>query len=71
MIVPELPAEIRELKQRVGGFVEAEVYPLEQRIVEAQVLAQHPEQRHVAAHGHVVALPVDVQNDGGSLSDTS
>ena len=34
MIVPELPTEIQELKERVGRFVEAEVYPLEQRIVE-------------------------------------
>ena len=34
MIVPELPGEIRELKQRVGRFIEAEVYPLEQRIAE-------------------------------------
>ena len=32
MIVPELPDEIRTLKERVGAFVEAEVYPLEQRI---------------------------------------
>jgi alkylation response protein AidB-like acyl-CoA dehydrogenase len=34
VIVPELPAEIRELKERVGRFVEAEVYPVEQRIAE-------------------------------------
>ncbi len=29
MIVPELPADIRALKERVGRFLEAEVYPLE------------------------------------------
>src|SRR5262249_13973558 len=34
VIVPELPSEIRELKERVGRFLEDEVYPLEQRIVE-------------------------------------
>jgi alkylation response protein AidB-like acyl-CoA dehydrogenase len=34
MVVPELTAEIRELKERVGRFVEAEVYPLEQQIAE-------------------------------------
>jgi acyl-CoA dehydrogenase len=34
VIVPELPSEIRELKERVGRFIEAEVYPLEQRIAE-------------------------------------
>jgi alkylation response protein AidB-like acyl-CoA dehydrogenase len=35
VIVPELPAEILELKQRVGRFLEQEVYPLETAIVEA------------------------------------
>ena len=35
MIVPELPAEISELKQRVAQFVEKEVYPLEERIAAA------------------------------------
>ena len=35
MIVPELPADIRELKDRVRRFVEQEVYPLEARIAES------------------------------------
>jgi len=34
VIVPELPAEIRELKERVAQFVEREAYPLELRIAE-------------------------------------
>jgi alkylation response protein AidB-like acyl-CoA dehydrogenase len=34
LVVPELPEEIRELKQRVARFVEEEVYPLEARIAE-------------------------------------
>jgi acyl-CoA dehydrogenase len=34
VIVPSLPAEIRGLKEAVGRFVEAEVYPLEVRIAE-------------------------------------
>ena len=34
MIVPELPADIRELKARVGRFVEEEVYPIEGAIAE-------------------------------------
>ena len=33
--VPELPADVRELKERVSGFLEREVYPLEQRVAEA------------------------------------
>ena len=34
MIVPELPAEIQALKERVARFVEQEAYPLEARIAE-------------------------------------
>jgi acyl-CoA dehydrogenase len=34
MVVPELPEEIRALKESVGRFLEAEVYPLEMRIAE-------------------------------------
>ncbi len=34
MIVPELPADIQALKEAVGRFVEAEVYPLELRVAE-------------------------------------
>ncbi len=33
--VPELPADVRELKSRVAEFLEREVYPLEQRVAEA------------------------------------
>jgi acyl-CoA dehydrogenase len=33
--VPELPAEIGELKRRVAEFLERHVYPLEQRVAEA------------------------------------
>jgi acyl-CoA dehydrogenase len=32
VVVPELPPEIRELKERVARFLEEEVYPLEQRV---------------------------------------
>ncbi|HXZ57119.1 MAG TPA: acyl-CoA dehydrogenase family protein [Gaiellaceae bacterium] len=34
MIVPELPPEIRDLKERVARFVEEEVYPVEERVAE-------------------------------------
>jgi alkylation response protein AidB-like acyl-CoA dehydrogenase len=33
--VPELPAEVRVLKERVAAFLEREVYPVEQRVAEA------------------------------------
>jgi len=35
MVVPELPPEIAELKDRVRAFVESEVFPLEAQIAEA------------------------------------
>ena len=38
MIVPELPAEIAELKRQVGRFIEDEVYPVELRIVERNAI---------------------------------
>jgi len=34
LVVPELPPEIRDLKDRVRRFIEQEVYPLEARIAE-------------------------------------
>jgi len=33
--VPELPEDVRALKERVAAFLEREVYPLEQRVAEA------------------------------------
>jgi acyl-CoA dehydrogenase len=33
--IPELPADVRELKARVAAFIEQEVYPLEQRVAAA------------------------------------
>jgi acyl-CoA dehydrogenase len=38
VIVPELPADIAELKRQVGRFVEEEVYPLELRIAERNAI---------------------------------
>jgi acyl-CoA dehydrogenase len=35
LVVPELPADVRELKARVARFVEDEVHPLEARIAQA------------------------------------
>ena len=34
MVVPELPEDVRELKEQVRRFVEEEVYPVEDRIAE-------------------------------------
>jgi acyl-CoA dehydrogenase len=38
VIVPELPADIAELKRRIGRFIEEEVYPVELRIVERNAI---------------------------------
>ena len=38
MIVPELPADIAELKRRIGDFIEAEVYPVELKIAERNAI---------------------------------
>jgi acyl-CoA dehydrogenase len=38
VIVPELPAEIQELKERVGRFIADEVYPLEQEIAASNAI---------------------------------
>ena len=38
MIVPELPAEIAELKRQIGDFIKAEVYPVELRIAERNAI---------------------------------
>ncbi len=38
LVVPELPEEIRALKERARRFVETEVYPLEQQIARAGVI---------------------------------
>jgi acyl-CoA dehydrogenase len=40
MVVPELPEEIRALKEAVARFVEAEVYPFEGRIAERGAIDQ-------------------------------
>ena len=41
MIVPELPAEIRDLKARAARFVEEELYPVEERIAERGEIDRH------------------------------
>jgi acyl-CoA dehydrogenase len=41
VVVPELPAEVRELKARAARFVEEELYPAEERIVERGEIDRH------------------------------
>ena len=70
MIVPELPAETRDLKQRVGRYVEAEVYPLEQRIVERNAIdpAEVDTLRAKARAAGFAMLNMPVEQGGQNLS---
>jgi acyl-CoA dehydrogenase len=70
MIVPELPPEIRELKERVGRFVEEEAYPLEERIAErGSIDAEEVEAlRRKAREAGLAMLNMPPENGGIGLS---
>ena len=57
MIVPELPADIRALKEAVGRFVETEVVPFEERIAAAGSID----------HGELAALRAKARAAGFSM----
>jgi alkylation response protein AidB-like acyl-CoA dehydrogenase len=70
VIVPELPAEIRELKERVGRFIEAEVYPLEAKIADSGTIdpADVEALRHLAREQGFAQLNMPVEVGGRGLS---
>jgi acyl-CoA dehydrogenase len=70
VIVPELPADIRDLKARVGRFIEEEVYPLEQRIAERGSIdaAEVDEVRRKARDAGFAMLNMPPDQGGISLS---
>jgi len=70
VIVPELPAEIAELKQRVGRFIEEEVHPVELRIVERNAIdpAELEELREKAREAGFSMLNMPVEMGGRDLS---
>jgi len=70
VIVPELPAEIAELKQRVGRFIEEEVHPVELRIVERNAIdpAELQELREKAREAGFSMLNMPVEMGGRDLS---
>jgi acyl-CoA dehydrogenase len=71
MIVPELPPDIRALKERAGRFVEEEVYPVEARIAERGALdpAEIKELRAKAraAGFYMPNMPVELGGQGLSM----
>ena len=70
MVVPELPAEIRELKERVERFVEQEAYPVEERIVERGSIdqAEVDELRRRAREAGFAMLNMPPEHGGSGLS---
>jgi alkylation response protein AidB-like acyl-CoA dehydrogenase len=70
VIVPELPADVRELKARVCAFVEREVYPLEARIAERGSIdgSEVDELRRKARSEGFSMLNMPVEHGGRALS---
>jgi alkylation response protein AidB-like acyl-CoA dehydrogenase len=70
VVVPELPAEIRELKERVARFVEQEAYPLEEQIAERGSIdeAGVDELRRKAREAGFAMLNMPPQHGGSGLS---
>jgi acyl-CoA dehydrogenase len=70
MVVPELPAEIRELKERVARFVEQEAYPVEERIAERGSIdeAEVNELRRKAREAGFAMLNMPAEYGGSGLS---
>ncbi len=70
MVVPELPSEIRELKERVARFVEQEAYPVEERIVERGSIdqAEVDELRRRAREAGFAMLNMPPEHGGSGLS---
>jgi acyl-CoA dehydrogenase len=70
VVVPELPAEIRELKERVERFVEQEAYPIEERIVERGSIdqAEVDELRRRAREAGFAMLNMPPEHGGSGLS---
>ncbi|MGH3015644.1 MAG: acyl-CoA dehydrogenase family protein, partial [Gaiellaceae bacterium] len=68
--VPELPADVRALKERVAAFLEREVYPLEQRVAEAGRIepAWADELRRKARAEGYSMLNMPEEAGGGGLS---
>jgi alkylation response protein AidB-like acyl-CoA dehydrogenase len=70
VIVPELPSEVRDLKERVGRFIEAEVYPLEAKIAATGVIdpADIDALRHRGREQGFAQLNMPVEIGGVGLS---
>jgi acyl-CoA dehydrogenase len=68
--VPELPAEVHALKERVAAFLEREVYPVEQRVAEAGRIepAWADELRRKARAEGFSMLNMPEEAGGGGLS---
>ena len=70
MIVPDLPSDISELKQRLARFVEEEVYPLEERIAARGTIDEDEVQelRRKARRAGFAMLNMPEEHGGKALS---
>jgi alkylation response protein AidB-like acyl-CoA dehydrogenase len=70
VVVPELSAEIRELKERIGRFVEQEAYSLEERIAERGSIdpAEVDELRRKSREAGFAMLNMPPEHGGSGLS---
>jgi acyl-CoA dehydrogenase len=70
MVVPELPADIRELKERLARFIEENAYPLEERIVELGSIdyAEVDDLRRRAREAGFALLNLPPEHGGAGLS---
>ncbi|MCL4290086.1 MAG: acyl-CoA dehydrogenase [Thermoleophilia bacterium] len=70
LVVPELPEEIRALKERARAFVETEVYPLEQQIARAGTIdpGEIDELRRRSAEARFAMLNMPYEAGGRDLS---
>jgi acyl-CoA dehydrogenase len=70
VIVPELPPEIRDLKERIGRFVEEEAYPLEERIAKRGSIdsADVDELRRKSREAGFAMLNMPPEHGGSGLS---
>jgi len=70
VIVPELPPEIRDLKERIGRFIEEEAYPLEVRIAERGSIdsAEVDELRRKSREAGFAMLNMPPEHGGSGLS---
>ena len=70
MVVPDLPPDVRELKERVAGFIEREVFPLEEKVAASGAIdeADVDELRRRGREAGFAMLNLPAEHGGRGLS---